>query len=708
MSERVEKAQVNAPKKSDTSKAVDEQHMALEPVAPMATYELRSLGNPNSSINLKTAQPQTIRHLQRTLGNHAVHQMLASGHPSAYSQPKHPARSIKKSPYIQKKRPENRDQSEVKEQEPQELQGAITPEHQFAASPPDVPPANITAPLQRQRTATAPSVQRVSLLERGAKWAFEKAVGALGGPGKMVLGLLKNAGGAFMNIVKNPAGFLKNLIGGVKNGFSKFSTNILKHLKAGFMGWLFGTVAKAGLQIPKDFSPTGIFTLVTQIIGLTVDKVKERLAKFIGQKNAARLQKAMDMLQTFIGDGVGGLWKLVKNKLSDLKNIVVEEIQKFVVVKVVQNAVMKIASMFNPASGIAAVIMSVYNIVQWLINNGSRLAGLFKAVSSTVSSIASGATGVVANKIESILAKAIPVAIGFFASLLGIGGLANKIANIVKKVQKRVQDAIDAVIQKIASKVKKLFSRLRGDRQGNPNEQTGDSEQLAKARAVVKSKQQEYLASDGRVTKDEAQKIGSEVKQSVQHLKAVHVKDGENTWDYNFTFIQRSTDPDISIPQGSPEATEVKLEKYSKQAPSVPEVITDLDEVYFDRDEENNIIGGKAVEKKDGTGLTTRAPGIEQTMELDDLIKHKLKPWKKKLKKQAGRYIEAIKNGEYISKEAVDQKGPGIENIRKIRQIEFHINFDHSILREEVREILDDLDNEYRSDDFKFSARFGT
>src|SRR5262249_2893117 len=45
------------------------------------------------------------------------------------------------------------------------------------------------------------------------------------------------------------------------------------------------------------------------------------------------------------------------------------------------------------------------------------------------------------------LAKALPVAISFLASLLGLGGLSDKIKKIIEAVQKPVGKAVDAIVK---------------------------------------------------------------------------------------------------------------------------------------------------------------------------------------------------------------------------------------------------------------------
>jgi len=50
--------------------------------------------------------------------------------------------------------------------------------------------------------------------------------------------------------------------------------------------------------------------------------------------------------------------------------------------------------------------------------------------------------GAVAKSIENALGKAVLVLIGFLASLLGIGGLADKILGVIRKIRQGIENAI--------------------------------------------------------------------------------------------------------------------------------------------------------------------------------------------------------------------------------------------------------------------------
>ncbi|MDN4028071.1 hypothetical protein [Chryseobacterium gambrini] len=65
-----------------------------------------------------------------------------------------------------------------------------------------------------------------------------------------------------------------------------------------------------------------------------------------------------------------------------------------------------------------------------------------------------------AKSIENALGRAIPVLIGFLASLLGIGGLADKILGVIRKIRQRIENAIVKFWNFIKGKAGNLLGKL--------------------------------------------------------------------------------------------------------------------------------------------------------------------------------------------------------------------------------------------------------
>jgi len=86
-------------------------------------------------------------------------------------------------------------------------------------------------------------------------------------------------------------------------------------------------------------------------------------------------------------------------------------------------------------------------------------------VLDSVSDIVRGNVSSVVNKINDVLGQMVPIIIGFLASLIGLGGIGQKIREIVEKLQKPVNKALDFVIKtglKLAGPIIRGISGIAG------------------------------------------------------------------------------------------------------------------------------------------------------------------------------------------------------------------------------------------------------
>jgi hypothetical protein len=274
---------------------------------------------------------------------------------------------------------------------------------------------------------------------------------------RRVMSLLRKAASAIDLIVSDPIGFLENLLSAVKRGINQFVDRIWEHLKTGFMEWLFGSLAALGVAIPKDLSVPSILQLVLDVLGITADRIRAKVAKIIGERNMAMLTAAWEAVGTFLKGGPAALWEQIKEYVSNLKEMVVDAIQEWLVSTVVKSAVAKIVMMFNPVGAIIQAIMMIYRTVMFFVENINRILDFVEAIIDSVYNIATGAIGSAADWIEKALARTIPIIISFLARLLGLTGLSEKIRGFILRVQTRIDKAIDKVIEKIVGGVKKLI-----------------------------------------------------------------------------------------------------------------------------------------------------------------------------------------------------------------------------------------------------------
>jgi hypothetical protein len=268
---------------------------------------------------------------------------------------------------------------------------------------------------------------------------------------KLLLQALVRAASAIPKILADPIGFVKNLVNGLKQGFENFVKNIGKHLSQGLLNWLTDTLAGTGIEMPESLDSQGIFSLVAQVLGLGYDAIRDRAVDRFGEEKVGHLEQSFDMFRILATQGIIGLWEFVKDRVGDLKSMVLDAIEQFVIQQVIQQGITWLLSMLNPASAFTRACKAIYDIVVFFMDRAQQIADLINAIVDAIIAIANGsAIAEVAQLIENALAKAIPVAIGFLASLLGLGGLAERVQGIINKARKPFDNAIDWVFDQAA------------------------------------------------------------------------------------------------------------------------------------------------------------------------------------------------------------------------------------------------------------------
>ncbi len=328
-------------------------------------------------------------------------------------------------------------------------------------------------------------------IEEENKGAFKKLADAIGEVIKIILefkdklmALLKKAADAIELILDDPIGFLGNLIGAIKLGVNQFVGNIWTHLKAGFMKWLFGSLADAGIEIPSDLSLVSLFKMVMSVLGLTIPRLKAKAVKLLGPTAVAVIEKLIEYVSALITGGPAKLWEQVKADVGDLKAMIIDAIQSWLITTIIQQATIKLLSFFNPAGAFVQAVIAIYNTVMFIVENAAKIMTFVEAVINSISSIAQGAIGAAASWIEKSLASMIPLLIGFLARLIGLGGLSKKVKEFITKVQDKVDKAIDKVIGKIVQTVKKLFGKMTG--KGKKDDKRTDEQKAKDLKAAMK------------------------------------------------------------------------------------------------------------------------------------------------------------------------------------------------------------------------------
>ncbi len=272
----------------------------------------------------------------------------------------------------------------------------------------------------------------------------------------MLLNVLAKAADVIGDIISDPIGFLGNLVDGVKSGITRFVDNIATHLQEGFLGWLFGALGDGGIK-PKSFDLAGIFGVVLDVLGLSYRSIRARVAKIVGGPLVDRMEQTVDVFKKLATEGVGGLWEWIKDKLGDFEDMLLGGIKDFVVERVIKGGVTWLLSLLNPAAAFIKACKAIYDIVMFIVERGAQIIEFVNSVLDSIGAIARGNISAAADKVESALAKALPLAISFLASLLGLGGITEKIREAIDKIRKPIEAAVDLVVLGAVKTFKKMF-----------------------------------------------------------------------------------------------------------------------------------------------------------------------------------------------------------------------------------------------------------
>jgi hypothetical protein len=389
----------------------------------------------------------------------------------------------------------------------------------------------------------------IKKLQADNKGLVGQAVDAIGGAVEtikklkdMLLGVLARAANAVDTIIKDPMAFLEKFGNAVKAGITGFMSNIVTHLKKGLQSWLFGTLAEAGIEIPEKFDLKGIITLLMSLLGLTWNSIRARIVKVVGERAMGFIEKGVDFIKVIVTEGLPGVWKFIAEKLTDLKDQVMGQIKDFVITKVITAGVTWLISLLNPAAAFIKACKMIYDAVMWFVDNAERLKDFVDSVLDSVESIAAGGVGKVAALIESTMAKTIPMLISGLASLLGLGGIANKIKDILEKVQAPVGKAVDWLVGKAVKYGKKFIDKLKKSKLGKAAAAVKDKAKAAYAtgKAYVKKKYEAGKAwvkdkydKGKKWVKGKAEQLGSFLKNKCNQLL-------QNTFSTNFTADKQS------------------------------------------------------------------------------------------------------------------------------------------------------------------------
>lgn len=274
-----------------------------------------------------------------------------------------------------------------------------------------------------------------------------------------VVPYLKKAGAAFSTIIKAPGRFIATLVKAGKQGFNQFKAKIVTYLRDALFKWLLGAEG-AGLYFPKSFAPLELLKLGLSVLGLTWANIRAKLVAATNEMTVKAMETGFDIVMKLVNEGPAAAWEELLKTLSSLKAMVVDAAIDFVKGEVVKIAIEKLVSFLTPAGAFIQAVIAIFRTIMFVVNKLAEIGRLVAAFIDGIAAMANGVVAPAANKVESVLATGLSLAISFLANFAGLGNVPKKVMAIIKKIRDPVDKAINGVINWIIGKAKKLGTMI--------------------------------------------------------------------------------------------------------------------------------------------------------------------------------------------------------------------------------------------------------
>lgn len=271
-----------------------------------------------------------------------------------------------------------------------------------------------------------------------------------------VVPYLKKAGAAFNTIIKAPGRFINTLVQAGKQGFGQFVKNIVKHLTKGLLDWLLGSLAGANLYLPQSFAPRELLKFGLSVVGLTWENVRAKLVAATNETVVKTLETGFDLVKTLVTEGPAAAWEQFLQNLTSLKAMVQDAIMDYVKQQVIETAIARLVMMLNPAGAFIQAILAIYKTITFVVAKLKQIGALVAAFIDGLAAIAAGQIAPAANRVESVLANGLSLAISFLANYAGLGNVSKKVIEIINKIRAPVDKALDKVVEWVVGQARKL------------------------------------------------------------------------------------------------------------------------------------------------------------------------------------------------------------------------------------------------------------
>lgn len=285
-------------------------------------------------------------------------------------------------------------------------------------------------------------------------WNLLEIIFSVVAPG--VMPYLRRAAATFRTILRNPMGFVGNLVRAGLQGLRQFAGRFLTHLRASLIGWLTGAMSGAGIYIPQGFTLVEVLKFVLSVLGLTWQNIRQKLVRAVGETAVRAMETGFEIVRTLVTQGPAAAWEQIQQSLSNLRDMVMEQVMTFVRDRVVQAAITRLVTSLNPAGAFIQAIIATYNTVMFFVERLRQISQVAASVIDSLAAIASGAIGPAANRVEQTMAGMLTLVISFLARIAGLGRVSDAVTNVVNRVRQPIDRALDRVVDWIVAQARRL------------------------------------------------------------------------------------------------------------------------------------------------------------------------------------------------------------------------------------------------------------
>jgi 5-methylcytosine-specific restriction endonuclease McrA len=267
---------------------------------------------------------------------------------------------------------------------------------------------------------------------------------------------IRRATSALRTIFSDPVGFVGNLVRAGIQGFRQFGSNFLTHLRTSLIGWLTGTLSGANIYIPQAFNLREIIKFVLSVLGLTWQNIRTKLVRAIGETATSALETGFEIVTTLITEGPAAAWEQIREGISNLREMVMEQIMTFVRDRIVVAAITRLVTSLNPAGAFIQAVIATYNTIMFFVERLRQIMQVVMAFIDSMAAIASGNITAAANRVEQTMAGMLTLVISFLARLVGLGRVSDAVRNIINRIRAPIDRALDRVVAWIVRQARRL------------------------------------------------------------------------------------------------------------------------------------------------------------------------------------------------------------------------------------------------------------